>query len=800
MLQDLRFALRTFRKTPGFVLIALLTLALGIGANTAMFSVVKAVLLAGLPYPHPDQLVQLWEKRQDGGTMQVSGPNFQDWRDQNHSLLAMARCSPDTVNLAGDFAAQRVAIESVSQGFFGIMGSDAIRGHTFTNGESRTGAAPVAIISYGLWRSVMNGSEDAIGKPIRVDGMRFTVVGVMPPGFDFPDKTQLWVPAEIFPDTSTRSAHNFRVYGRLKSGITLSAAQADMNTVAARLASQYADDKDRGIKVVSLHEQIVGSVKPALLILLGAVAFVLLIACCNIANLQMARASSRVREMALRSALGARRGRLIRQLLTESVVLSVLGGILGLILAFWGVAVLKAAIPANIPRIEDISIDSGVLAFTFALSVLAGLLFGVLPALSASHTDVNEAIKEGSGKATSGLRKRRLGGALVVGEIGVATILLVSAALLVESFVRLERVDPGFRPDGVLTAEISWPVAQGAEPDTARLVTLTHQLLDRVRTLPGVASAGITDTVPIAREGPDGGFEIDGRALPKNPHDIPWADYRVVSTGYFESMRIPLQRGRAFAATDERENVPQVALVNQTFVQTYFPNEDPLGKRIRFFGFDRKPEFLQIIGVVANTRSLGLNQKFISEVFADSFQHSGQLMNSNLIVRGLATSAAPVRSTIASISRDVPVTFRSMENVIAESIDRQRFQTALLSLFATLALVLAALGVYGVLSYTVDRRTAELGIRMALGAERRTVLAMILREGFAMIACGLAAGIGGALLLTRMLTSLLYGVSANDPATYAAIAALLGAVAMCACFFPALRAANTEPTLALRHE
>ena len=800
MLQDLRHAFRTLLKTPGFLVVAILTLALGIGANTAMFSVVKAVLLARLPYPNPERTVQLWETAEQGRHMHVSGPNFRDWREQSRAFDAMATTASDEVVITGDFSARKVRFDLVSRDFFRAVGVAPLRGRSFVDAEHKPGGALAAVLSYDLWQSAFGGDPQAVGKIVRANGMALTVVGIMPTGFDFPQRAQLWVPSEFFPDESTRSAHNYEVVGRLKPGVSIEAAQADMNTIAGRLSKQYIDDKDRGIRVVPLYDEITGPMRPALLILLGAVGLVLLIACVNIANLQMVRASSRIKELALRAALGARRGRIIRQLLTESLLVSIGGGAAGVVIAFWATELLRSRIPANIPRIENIRIDGEILAFTLALAVVCGLLFGILPALSASQTDVSEALKEGSGKNTMTGARRRLGGALVIGEIAMATVLMAGAALLIESFWKLSNVDPGFQSNHIVTAPVTWPMSEAEDPNAKRVAAMNRLLLERVRAIPGAESAAITNTLPIQSGGPDGSFEIEGRALPSNPHDFPDAWYRTVSTGYFETMKVPLFRGRAFSREDERESAPQVAVVNQAFVREFFPNQDALGQRIRFFGFDEKPQFLQIVGIVHDTRSLGLGRAPNSEVFANSFQHAVGSREVTLVVRGPAAIASSVRRAIQSIDRNVPLEFQSMDDVIAESIARQRFQTALLALFATLALVLSAIGIYGVLSYTVDRRTAELGIRMALGADRLRILSMVLREGALMIGLGLASGVGGALLLTRTLTAFLYGVKPTNLTAYAAIAVLLCLTGFAACLVPARRASNTDPMVALRYE
>ncbi len=799
MYADLRYALRTLLKQPGFLLIAVLTLALGIGANTAVFSVVKAVLLSQLPYPHPDQLVQLWESDKAGNSIWVSGPNAKDWQAQNRSMQWMARTESDTVTLTGANAPVRVRISQVSRDFFPLFGVRPELGRSTVAADHREGASPVVVIGHALWQRAFGGDPGAVGKTVRINGQTFTIVGTMPPGFEFPGKTDLWMPREMTPDRSTRSAHNFHVYGRLKPDVSLSTAQADMNTIAARLARAYIDDKDRGIRVVTLYEQIVGPVRPALLILMAAVGFVLLIACVNVANLQLARASARVREIAVRGALGATRGRLVRQLLTEAVLIAAMGGGAGLLLALWGTELLRVSIPPDLPRIGDLHVDVPVLAFALVLSLSAGVVFGLIPALLGGQTNLIEALKEGSVKATMTASQRRWGGALVVSEIAIAMMLLAGAGLLIQTFRNLQNVNPGFATKGVITAELAWPVGP-SEADQLRANALTRTMLAKVRALPGIQAAGVITSFPIRESGADGGFEIAGRALPANPHQQPDALYRSVSPGYFEAMEIPLQRGRPFSESDERPDTPQVAIVNQSFAKEFFPHGEALGQRIRFFGFDEKPQFLTIVGVVRDIRSFRLASPAQSEVFVSGLQHPGDFSSPTLAVRGPPSAISRIRNAIRSTEPNTPVEFRSVEDVLAESVSREQFQTKLIGLFAGLALLLSAIGIYGLQSHVVSRRTGELGIRLALGADRANVIALVLREALRVTALGAGIGLAGALLLTRTLSRFLYGVSPAEPLVFASVAGLLIAVTLLACWIPARRASRTDPMVALRYE
>jgi putative ABC transport system permease protein len=797
--QDVRFGCRVLAKTPAFTLTAIAVLALGIGMNTAMFSAVKAVLLSALPYPEPDRLVEVWQTNKVGRLMNVSWLDFKDWRDQNRSMEQLATYYGDQVSLSGDFTPRRIRIGVASTGFFESIGVQAGIGRTFSREEQRPGGMPTAVLGYDLSQTIFGARAQAIGKPVRLNGMAFTVIGIMPPGFDFPFRAQAWFPQELFPEISTRSAHNYHVIGRLRPRTPIRRAQEDMNVIAARLAKAYIDDRDEGIKVVPLYDEIVGPVRPAFLILLAAVTLVLLIACVNISSLHLARGTVRAKELGLRAALGAGRARLIRQLLTEAVLLAVAGGTAGLALAIAGTAILRHSAPANIPRLESIRVDMSILCFTAALSIGAGLLFGALAAIAGSHTDVNEALKQGSGKSTTGPQMKRWSNALVVGQIGLAVVLLSGATLLLKSYWKLAHVDSGLRSSGIFIADLSWSAATGNSIDGAAVFRLSRGLLKEVSALPGVQTAALTDVLPVREGGADGDFEIEGTPLPADPHQDPNAYYRQATSQYFKTFGIPILNGRAFDGTDDQSQ-EQVAIVNQAFAAKFFPGGDTIGKRIRFFGFDRKPQFMTIVGIVPDVRAFGLDKPARAEVFADLMQHAGTSLDATLVVRGPITEEAAVKSIIASLNRDTPVEFQSMDEVIAGTIARERFQTALLSLFAGFALLLSAVGIYGLLSYTVTRRTSELGIRMTLGAGRGTVLWLVLSQGGRLVAAGLTLGLLGAFLLSRTLASLLYGVKTTDPGSFVTVALVFGMVAMLGCYLPARRASKIDPNVALRYE
>jgi predicted permease len=796
VLQDARYGCRVLLKTPGFTVAAILVLALGIGMNTAMFSAVKAVLLSTLPYPQPERMVQLWQTNKNGGTINVSGPDFRDWRSQNRSFESMATFQNGEATIAGDFAARRVRMAPVGAGFFEVFETHAVVGRTFAKDDQKPGSTPTALLSFEIANQIFGDAASSVGKAVRLNGMSFSVIGVMPPKFDFPDRAQIWLPNDFFPDESARSAHNYRVMGRLRPGVTLARAQADMNVVAARLAREYVDDKDRGIRLVPLFEQLVGSVRPTLLVLSGAVAVVLLIACVNISNLQLARAAARQKELGLRSALGAGRWRLIRQLLTESLLLSAAGGLSGLLVAAVGVRLLHGFAPTNIPRMEGVAIDPAVLCFTAVSSICAGMFFGVLPAFANTDAEQNSALKQGAGKG-GGLGYKRWGSALVVTQIGLAVILLSSAGLLIRSYWKLATVATGISSSGVLVANLTWPAStDGNSVDAQYVRQAGSQMLREIGSLPGVKSTAMINGLPF-ESAPDGGFEIEGKALPADPHQIPDADYRMATRDYFAVFRVPILKGRGFTAEDERAE-GQVAIVNQAFEKEFFPDGEALGKRIRFLGFDRTPQFMTIVGVVPDVRSLGPKRPVAAEVFANYFQHADTRMDISLVVRGPANVQAKAKQIVTRLNRDTAVDFEWMDDFMSGTFARERFQTTLLGLFAAFALLLAVMGVYGLLAYNVARRTSELGVRMALGAGQSRILRLVLAQGGILVAIGLALGLVGAIAATRVMGAMLFQVSPGDPATLFGVLAGFAAAALLGCLLPARRAAKIDPMVALR--
>jgi predicted permease len=704
----------------------------------------------------------------------------------------------DAVTLSGGFPARQARMASVCSGFFDVIATQAAIGRTFSTNEQKPGGTPTVVLAYELAQIVFGTPANAIQKTVRLNGMAFTVIGVMPPKFDFPDNAQVWLPNDLFPDDTGRSAHNYRVVGRLKRSATVNQAQSDMNVVAARLAKEYVDDKDEGIRVTSLFEYLVSGVRPALLVLLGAVTLVLLIACVNISNLQLARAAARRKEMGMRCALGAARGRLIRQLLTESVLLAGEGGLAGLALAELAVRILRTAAPANIPRIENLGIDTSVLCFTAALSLLVGLLFGVLPSFDSSNTDLNEALKQGTGKG-EGVRHKRWGQALVVGQIALAIILLSGAALLIKSYWKLAHVETGLASSGVYVTDLTWPAsADGNSVDGTYVRQAGTQMLERIEQLPGVQAAAFIHGLPF-QGAPNGSFEIEGRPRPADPHMYPDADYRMSTPDYFRAFGLPLLKGRGFTAHDERA-AQQVAVVNQAFQKEFFPSGELLGKRIRFPGFDRKPQFMTIIGLVPDVRTSGLSRPARPEVYVDYFQHADTRMDAALVVRGPASLQRRIERIVTSLNRSTAVNFESMDGLISGTIARERFQTALLALFAACALLLAVVGVYGLLSYAVTRRTSEMGVRMALGANSGSIARLVLSEGGMLVLVGVALGLVGSLIATRALQAMLYEVKASDPSALLAVVASFVAAALVACYLPAHRASQIDPSEALRAE
>ncbi|HKR12251.1 MAG TPA: ABC transporter permease [Pyrinomonadaceae bacterium] len=802
--QDLRYAGRMQRKNPGFTLVAIIALALGIGANTAIFSVVNTVLLRPLPYKDPERLTMVWEDASKHGYPRdtPAAANFVDWRSQNTVFEGMAAIADESFNLTGAGDPERLEGRRVSVNLFPLLGIDPQLGRTFTSDEDQPGSNRVAVLSYGLWQRRFGGDNTIVGKPLNLNGDTYTVVGVMPARFQFPSSDdELWVPIAFTAEqAANRGRHYLQVVARLKSGVSFAQAQTEMNTIATRLQQQYPEQNaDLGAVVTPLHEHLVGDIRPALLILLGAVGLVLLIACANVANLLLARAAVRQKEIAVRVALGARRGRLIRQFLTESVLLATVGGVVGLGIAFGGLILLRAFIPENISQAREIAMDLKVLGFTFLVSVITGLIFGLAPALQAARFNQTETLKEGGRDSATGSSGKRIRGLLVMSEVAVSLVLLIGAGLLINSFMRLRNVDPGFRADNLLTMKFVLP-----EPKYAGFQSRTafySDLIQRVEGLAGVKSAAVTTNLPLYRQGNSISISIEGRPAPPPGQELIVVT-RIVSPRYFETMSIPFLSGRQFTDQDIATS-PRAVVISETMARRYWPGEDPVGKRIGAGRIQRPEDWIQVVGVVKDVRQFELTAEPRPQMYL-SYRQAGFFAPRDLVVKtdvDPASMAATVRKTVWEIDKDQPVSnIKTMEEILLDSIARQRFSMLLLAIFAAVALILAAVGIYGVMSYSVAQRTHEIGIRMALGAQTGAVLKLAVGYGLKLVIAGIAIGLIAAFFLTRVMSTLLFGVTATDPVTFTVISLLLIFVAAVASYIPARRATKVDPIIALRYE
>jgi putative ABC transport system permease protein len=799
LLQDLRYAFRTLFKNPGFTFAAVIALALGIGANSAIFSVIKAVLLQPLPFKNPDRLVTLWETdsllSDWKGIRPVTPATLEDWKARNHVFEDIAMSWDELCNVTGLGDPEAVPGYLFSANFFRVLRTEPILGRTFTEEEDQAGKNQVVVLSYKFWQDHFAGDRNVLGKTITINGQPHTVIGVMAQGFQHPISMQLWMPLGLPQSArSDRQSHILRLAARLKPGVTLSQAQQEMNSIARALQFEHPDtNKNLGAQVTPIRDMYVGDVRRPLLALLGAVGFLLLIACGNVANLLLARATTRRKEFAIRLALGAKRFRLLRQLLTESVLLALLGGVAGLLMTLWTTGGLVKLFPNNIanvsiPKVEQIPVDLGVIGFALALSVLTGIVFGLAPAWQASRADLNESLKEG-GRATDagGHRMQR---AFIVSEVALALVLLIGAGLMIRSFVRLRQGNLGFDPHNVLTMQIFLPPEK-----YAKTRVFVERALPRIEALPGVESAGLVNFLPLSGFNGRTSFAIRGQPLPPPGQEL-YADNRVASPNYFRAMRIPILKGRPFTDRDDAHSSP-VVIINENLARRYFPNEDPIGKRLSM-----GPTVYEIVAVVGDVKHHGLGAETNPEVYRPFEQFPFPLLA--FVVRTAtdpAILANAVRKEIWAADKDQPI-FRvlTMEQAASESVGLRRVSMVLLVSFGLLAVLLAALGVYGVMSYSVVQRTHEIGIRMALGARQGDVLRLMLREGMILVAIGLAAGLAAAVAVTGMLSSLLFGVTATDPVTFACIPVLLAAVALLANYAPAVRATKIDPMVALRYE
>jgi predicted permease len=809
--QDVRYAARTLGKQPGFTAVVVLTLALGIGASTAIFTVVHGVLLRPLDLPRPEQIVIVNQVGQRGGLGNFSDPNFDDIKAQNSSMQALAEFTSITASVSGGIEPVRARGAFVSREFFAAVGVQPMLGRAFTAEDHKLGAAPVLLVSYGFWQRSLGATPDLSRYKLNVLDKPVAVVGVLPADFDFPTGVDLWAPRGLFSRYPSRTAHNFAVIGRIKDGVTLAQARADLSGIAKRLKQQYGDDTWMyDAAVTPLQETLVRGSREALLILLGAVAFLLLVACANVANLLLAQVSARQKELAVRAALGAGRVRLLRQFLTESLVLALAGGTLGLLAATWGVDALLALNPVQLPRAKEIHLSAPVLGFALGISLLTALIIGATTALRATRQNLQETLKE-SQRAIGG-SGYRLRSALVVAQLGVTAVLLVGAGLLGKSFARLLSVDPGYRTSGAIVMDVDIPTGFGDDGvENARIARLHDEMLARLRAIPGVEQAGGVNRFPLAGGGANGVFLITSKpvadfkefeALTKNPALTGQAEFRAATADYFRAMRIPLVRGRLFDEQDTPEG-QHVAVISRSLAEQRWPTEDPLGQSIEFGNMDGDLRLMTIVGIVGDVREMGLDTKPQPTFYANARQRPGTTSSFTYVLAGSAPPAAltsAARNILHELAPDVPPRFRTIAQLLSASVAGRRFNLVLLASFGASAMVLAMMGIYGVTSFAVGQRTQEIGIRMALGAGRGDVLRMILGQSSRLVLAGVAGGLLGAMWLTRLLARLLYSVAPTDAPTFAACAVLLGLVALGACWIPARRATRVDPMVALRYE
>jgi predicted permease len=807
MFRDLRYALRQLRKSPVFTVVAVLAIALGIGANTAIFSVVNAVLLRPLPYQDSDRLVTILHEYDHP----VAPANYLDWRAQNHVFEDIGVAESWTPNLSGSGQAESVNALQVSANLFPILGVQPLLGRVFLADEDQRGKERVVILSYGLWKRHFGGDRGIVGQAITLQGHPYTVIGVMPKSFRFAPfwatKAELWAPLELGPRLTSREVNSLRAFARLKPEVSVEQARSEMATITARLEQQF-PGTNRNVTVQLLKEKVVGDVRPALLVLLAAVSFVLLIACANVGHMLMARGAARQREIAVRAALGAERWRIVRQFLIESLLLALLGGAAGLLLAFWGIHVLLALVPASMPRADSIGLDARVLLFTAVVSILTGIVFGLVPALQSSALNLRDALQESGRGSGESLQRNRLRSALVGSEFALAFLLMIGAGLMVRTFFALRAIDPGFQPHHVLTAVVSIAGSEEAQPQ--KRFAFYQQVLHRVAALPGIESVSAINHVPLAGDTWGFPFAIEGRP-PSRPGESPNAVYRVVFPGYFRTMGISLLRGRDISESDSM-NAPGVVIVNDRLARRYWPSEDPIGKRITLDDTSEKDRtWLTVIGVTQDAKQDEWTAAPRAEMYLPLLQSrfylqepSGHFEYITLVVRTSGDPAAianDIKSSIAALDKNVPVSeIETMDQAVDDLNAQPRFELWLLTGFAVLAVLLAALGIYGVMSYSVSRRTHELGVRMALGATHGDVIKLVVRQAMMLALVGSACGLTAAVLLTRMMSGLLYGVRPTDPFTFGGVLLLVSAVALAASYIPARRATRIDPVSALRCE
>lgn len=814
--QDLRYGFRVMRKSPGFVLIAVLALALGTGANAAIFSLVNALLLRPISYENPDRLTMVWEKsvKRGFGQIPTSLPNFTDLRTDNKSFEDLGAFTDSSFNLTGAAEPEKVTGVRVTASLLSLLGRQPLKGRLFLAGEDQPQASHVLILSHHLWQRSFGSNANLVGQTVALNGESYTVVGIMPPDFKFPPtfsatvassqftmpRADLWVPLTTDAVPLVREGRSLYMIGQLKPGVTATAAQAELNVIASRLQKEYpAADADMEVDVIPLREQVTGDIRPALLVLFGAVGCVLLIACANVANLLLAKASGRQKEVAVRIALGATRLRIIQQLLTESMLLSLAGGLLGSIIGILAVRQLIAFTPSSVPMPDHIGIDAPVLLFTLLLSVFTSFIFGLVPALQASKSDLNETLKEGGRGNSGGARQNRVRSLLVIAEVALALVLLIGAGLMIKSFVRLQNVNPGFNPENLITLELQLPQNKYGEKD--RQAAFQQQVVQRLAEIPGVQAAGAVNYLPFSGTELNNSVTIEGKPPVANASERPRAFFRNISPNYFQAMGIPVRQGRPFADSDNKD-APAVVIINEAAARRFFPNEDPLGKRFKQGRAESKNPWVTVVGIVGGVSHTAIGVASQPEVYLPFQQNPDAAIT--LVARTKSdprSLAATVRREVSALDKDLPVSnIKFMDEIVASTISQPRVYALLLGIFAGLALILAAIGIYGVISYSVTQRTHEIGIRMALGAQARDVLALIVKQGMALALVGIFLGLIVSLALTRVLASQLYGVSSTDPVTYTAISLLLMVVALIACYIPALRATKVDPMIAVRYE
>jgi predicted permease len=803
--QDLRYGARMLLKNPGFTLIAVLTLAIGVGANTAIFSVVNGVLLKPLPYREPERLIRVFERSLTQPKFPMSGGNFQDYRDQNSTLSGLALYTRQDLELSQDDKPERLAALRVSAGFFELLGAQPLLGREFRREDELPDNNQVVILSHGLWQRRFNGDPNVVGRVVTLSGRPFTVVGVAPQGFQHVggdyrsmphgESVDAWWPVALRPQAG-RGAHFLNAVGSLKPGVSVAQAEADFNVIAERLAQQFPNSNQGWrIAIQPLREEIAGRARTTLLALFGAVFFVLLIACVNVANLLLARATAREREIAVRSAVGAGRRRIVRQLLTESLLLAIVGGAAGILLAQWAIDTLRALGPEQLPRLQAVNIDGGILLFTLGVTLLTGVLFGLAPALQAGQFNLNAFLKEG-GRGGGGQR-RRLRDALVITEVALALALLAGAGLLIRSFWKLQQTDPGFNPERVLTASLSLPGARYG--DAPKVAAFQQILLERLAALPGAQSAGLTSDLPWTGYDENAGFTVEGKTFPTN--DGPSARYHFVSSDYFRTIGVPLISGRFFNS-DDRQDTQPVVLINRAMAERYWPGASAVGKRFTFSSQPKERDWFTVVGVVGDVKDFPH-----SPAAAPAFYWATMQQTPRQIILAVRSSADPlnlveaVRGEVRALDKDLPLAdAQTLETIAATAVAGRRFTLQLVGLFALTAMALAAIGIYSVLSYLVAQRTHEIGLRMALGAQLGDVLKLVVRQGMTPVLTGLAVGITAAIALTRLIKGLLFEVSATDPLAFAMAAALLALVSLLACYVPARRATKVDPMVALKYE